>query len=114
MGRIKDISNPAAADPIRFPECLAIHAHTAMAIMIMENKSPKAGLKQKAFFATAIINRLWSLYYITLLRRVKCGQRDGSSVLHGEKQGSLSPFPQSPKKRITKEEQGDGFQRFTQ
>jgi hypothetical protein len=48
MGRIKDISNPAAADPIRFPECLAIHAHTAMAIMIMENKSPKAGLKQKA------------------------------------------------------------------
>jgi len=39
-----------AAKPIRFPECLAILAQTAMAMMITENRIPKVSLKQAAPF----------------------------------------------------------------
>ena len=45
MGRIRDTSKHTAAEPIRFPECLAIDAQTAMAIMIAKNNRPKISLK---------------------------------------------------------------------
>ena len=46
IGRIKAASKQAAANPIRFPEFLAILTQTAMAMMIAENRIPKVSLKQ--------------------------------------------------------------------
>ena len=48
IGRIKAASKQAAANPIRFPERLAITAHTAIAMIIAKNRIPKASLTQAA------------------------------------------------------------------
>jgi hypothetical protein len=48
MGRIRDASRIEAADPFRFPECLATRAHTVSAAMIAKNTIPNASLKPVA------------------------------------------------------------------
>ena len=45
IGSIKGASKLAAANPIRLPECLAIHVHTAIAMMIARNMIPNVSLK---------------------------------------------------------------------
>ena len=48
MGSIRGASKPAAANPIRLPECLAIHVQIPIAMMIAENRKPNASLKLSA------------------------------------------------------------------